>query len=403
MAAKGDELAPFLVEDAECADKEEKQAGFGAYGYVFKVKVNGVERIAKKIHSAYVNEVNPEEKQGITSKFRAECIILSKLRHPNIVQFVGVHYGREGMTDLTLFMECLSSDLKKFLSAHPNLPLSLKLSLLRDISFGLVYLHECEPPIVHRDLTVKNILISDKCQAKIADVGVAKAVDIQAQQAAEHTTNPGQQYYMPPEALEEKALCTPKLDIFSFGHLTLYTVNQEFPGVYEIKESSMMKAIKEGTLQRKKRNKSIDAVGEGHCLYPIITECLFDHPDQRPTSRDLNSRLCFLAAQHPHQESIVSEECDQLKNRVAALTTELDEAIRVSHCMHKVIDSTLHMDPWCVKFPVPPPVINNLISCIRHATPLSYTNIVLSLYGWLALAQSIPNKKMLIMHNTECS
>ena len=69
MAAKGDELAPFLVEDidglAECADKEEKQAGFGAYGYVFKVKVNGVERIAKKIHSAYVNEVNPSLRHNV--------------------------------------------------------------------------------------------------------------------------------------------------------------------------------------------------------------------------------------------------------------------------------------------------------------------------------------------------
>ena len=114
--------------------------------------MNDVERIAKKIHSIYVNQVNPEEKQGITSKFRDECIILSKLKHSNIVQFVGVHYGRGGMTDLTLFMECLSSDLDKFLSSHPNLLLSLKLSILRDVSSGLVYLHR-EPPIVHRDLT----------------------------------------------------------------------------------------------------------------------------------------------------------------------------------------------------------------------------------------------------------
>ena len=174
MAAKGDadELAPFLIRDVEgltedCADKEEKRAGFGAYGYVFKVNVKGVERIAKKIHSAYVNQVNPEEKRGITSKFRAECIILSKLRHPNIVQFVGVHYGRGGMTDLTLFMECLSSDMDKFLSSHPNLPLSLKLSLLQDVSFGLVYLHECVPPIIHRDLTARNMAFLFQISAKL--------------------------------------------------------------------------------------------------------------------------------------------------------------------------------------------------------------------------------------------
>ena len=258
MAAEGDELAPFLIRNveglAECADKEEKPVGRGSYGYVFKVNVNGVERIAKKIHSIYVNQVNPEERQGITSKFRAECIILSKLRHPNIVQFVGVHYGRGGMTDLTLFMECLSSDMDKLISSpHPNLPLSLKLSLLQDVSFGLVYLHECVPPIIHRDLTAKNILISDKCQAKIADVGVAKAVDIRAQQAASHTTNPGQMYYMPPEALKAKASCTPKLDIFSFGHLALYTVNQKFPEVYDVTDSLTMKMKEEGTIQRERR------------------------------------------------------------------------------------------------------------------------------------------------------
>ena len=113
------------------------------------------------------------------------------------------------MTDLTLFMECLSSDMDDFLSSHPNLPLSLKLSLLQDVSFGLVYLHECEPPIVHRDLTARNILIPDRCQAKIADLGMAKIVDLQAQLAKSHTTVPGQQFYMPPEALKERHRAPP--------------------------------------------------------------------------------------------------------------------------------------------------------------------------------------------------
>ena len=334
MAAKvkgGDELAPFLIKSVkgleECADKEEKQAGHGAYGYVFRVKVNGVERIAKKIHKAFVKKVSATEKQGIRSKFRAECVILSKLRHPNVVQFVGVHYGRGGMTDLTLFMECLSSDMDDFLSAHPNLPLPLKLSLLQDISFGLVYLHECVPPIIHRDLTAKNILISDKCQAKIADVGVAKAVDIRAQQAAAHTQTPGQQFYMPPEALEEKASCTPKLDIFSFGHLALYTANQEFPLVaYRVTQTLEMQ--RQGTIERAKRQKALDTVGEGHCLYPIISDCLFDNPDQRPTTRDLNHRLCSLVSRNPEAScskstcKSIAKEVKQLRETVLEMEAE---------------------------------------------------------------------------------
>ena len=152
---------------------------------------------------------------------------------------------------------------------------------------------------------------------------MAKIVDIQAQLqlASSHTQTPGQMFYMPPEALKENASCTPKLDIFSFGHLALYTVNQDFPKVYNV--TMTVDIQQQGIFERLKRRRALDAVGEGHCLYPIITECLFDHPDQRPTSRDLNSRLCFLAAQHPHQES--NEESDQLKNGVAELNSKISD------------------------------------------------------------------------------
>ena len=322
MAAKVDELGPYLIKEVkgveESPKSEEAQIGSGAYGHVFKVNINGVERIAKKLHKTFVKKVSAREKKAITSKFRAECIILSKLRHPNIVQFVGVHYGKGGMTDLTLFMEFLSSDLDKFLSTHPNLPPPLKLSILRDISSGLVYLH-CEPPIVHRDLTARNILISDRHQAKIADLGMAKLVDIQAQLTSSHTQVPGQMFYMPPEALKEKASCTPKLDIFSFGHLALYTVTQKPPEVHDITDSWTMKMKQEGITQRLKRRKSLAEVGEGHCLYPIITECLFDNPDRRPTARDLNYRLCLLANPTPEVDC---EEVKKLKKRIS----ELEEA-----------------------------------------------------------------------------
>ena len=347
MAATGrapaddDELAAFLVRGIEgleeSAEREATRVGSGAYGYVFKIKVNGVERIAKKVHGNLVNQVSAREKRSVTSKFRAESIILSKLRHPNVVQFVGVHYGRGGMTDLTLFMECLSSDMGDFLSTRPNLPLSLKLSLLQDVSFGLVYLHECEPPIVHRDLTARNILISDRCQAKIADLGMSKIVDIQAQLSSSHTRTPGQQYYMPPEALKENASCTPKLDIFSFGHLALYTVTQKLPEVYDITESLTMRMKEEGTIQRERRKTSISEVGEGHCLYPIIAECLFDNPDQRPTTRDLNSRLCLLAAQNPEPES---ENSERLKDKVAELNAkikELTKTVKVSSELSMIV------------------------------------------------------------------
>ena len=295
-----DELFPYLIRDAreieEGAEKEEKRQGTGAYGFVYKVKVDGIDCIAKKLHKAYVDRlrVSAEERNSIIAKFRNECIILSKLRHPNVVRFVGVHYGRADKTDITLVMESLASDLDDFLATHANAPLSLKLSILLDVSYGLVYLHEHKPSIVHRDLTARNILISVNRRAKIADLGMAKIVNLQEQLATSHTQTPGQMFYMPPEALKENASCTPKLDIFSFGHLSLYAILQKSPKVYEV----TMTQSNQGIIQRLKRQKSLDQIGEDHPLYPIIIECLFDKPEHRPDTRCLNKQLCELCIQH---------------------------------------------------------------------------------------------------------
>ena len=338
--AGSDELSVYLLEDIQGLEvgavEEERRAGAGS---VFQVTVGGVQRIAKKLHSNFTNpsQVSAVERENITSKFRNECVVLSKLRHPNIVQFIGVHYGRRGKADLTLIMECVSSDMDKFLEVHPNIPLPLKLSILLDVSYGLVYLHECNPPIVHRDLTARNILITDKCQAKIADLGMAKIVDIQAQLAASHTQAPGQMWYMPPEALEEEAACTPKLDVFSFGHLTLYMANQELPKVYSIKLTAEI--VKQGIVERLKRQKALDLVGSDHCLYPIIADCLYDNPEYRPNTRALNRKLIILSSEIPaNMESVLKLRGNdmgqaamrELRQEVVALKEDRDAVIKVS-------------------------------------------------------------------------
>ena len=60
-------------------------------------------------------------------------------------------------------MECLNTDLDRFLDPkeRPNIPLSIKLSILLDVSAGLLYLHhQLEEPLVHRDLKPENILMT---------------------------------------------------------------------------------------------------------------------------------------------------------------------------------------------------------------------------------------------------
>ena len=285
-----DELAPFVLQKVEKLEEEKREEQCGSYGFVYKVKVGDVVRVAKKPHSSLIQRVSVQERSFVIANFRKECLLLSKLRHPNVVKFIGVHYGWEGKDDLALIMERLASDLMGFLSDNPDVGLSTKISILQDVSYGLVYLHEHNPPIVHRDLTTRNVLLTNEHRAKIADVGVSKMMSLQEMYATSHTQIPGQICYMPPEARIENSSCTPKLDIFSFGHLSLHTVLGDYPNVYDIPRSRQLN----GVVEQQKRQRSLDKVGSRHCLYPIIIGCLMDDPENRPTTQQLNDSLTLL-------------------------------------------------------------------------------------------------------------
>ena len=298
-----DELAPFILRDVEGLESGEKK-GSGAYGTVYEVSVRGVPCIAKRLHEILVNRKyvqHHQDREAIQQKFHQECVIHSKLKHPNIVHFVGVHYGK----GLSLIMERLHIDLGNYLDTHPNIPLPLKLSFLLDVSYGLLYLHTLSPkPIIHRDLTASNILLTSDMRAKIGDLGVSKLLDLHSQVAVTQTQTPGSQTYMPPEALKERSVYGVKLDVFSFGHLALYTATQNFPRVFEVTLTAAV--IQSGELQILKRRRAIDEMGERHCLYPLMIQCLKDDPSQRPTTSDLNDRLKGLFTKYPmlpvHQE-----------------------------------------------------------------------------------------------------
>ena len=85
---------------------------------------------------------------------------MAEMRHPHIVQFLGLCF-LEGSTLPVLVMERLDSSLDDLLEGAPGLPLSLKRSLLADVILGLLYLHTRRPPVVHRDLSARNVRITD--------------------------------------------------------------------------------------------------------------------------------------------------------------------------------------------------------------------------------------------------
>ena len=67
-------------------------------------------------------------------------------------------------------MERMQESLTSVVEEYPNIPMYVKLSMLLDVSRGLWYLHAHHPPIVHRDLSPNNVLLTSQFVAKISDL-----------------------------------------------------------------------------------------------------------------------------------------------------------------------------------------------------------------------------------------
>ena len=286
---------------------EKKEKGRGAFGAVYEVKLNGLPCIAKGLHDILVNyQVSDVEKQAIRKRFFDECNLLGTLKHPNIVQFLGVHRTKE---DVFLVMEYMHMDLGHCLETFPNIPLSFKSAILQDIMYGLQHLHSQAPPIIHRDLTASNILLTEGMRAKIADLGVSKMFDVQqVQRQAVQTVGPGTPAYMPPEALKLQPSYDVKLDIFSFGVLLLFTAIQVFPIPYE-PDANDIAAMKIQGYQISKRKYWIEKMGLDHPFHDLTIQCLQDNPDLRPSTKELGKAVANLYCRYKEEWKNTLEVC----------------------------------------------------------------------------------------------
>ena len=131
------------------------------YGSVFTVKYGGVVCAAKKIHSILVDEdVSLEQKRTIKRQFVRECICCSGIRHPNIVQFLGVYYSGESSLPI-MVMELMDISLTSFIETNKSqIAIQTKMSILYDVSQGLSFLHNHQPQILHRDLSPNNVMLT---------------------------------------------------------------------------------------------------------------------------------------------------------------------------------------------------------------------------------------------------
>ena len=128
-----------------------------------EVVVAGTVCAAKTIHLA-LQQSSGADLMEAEAQFAEEVQLVSTLRHPRVVQFIGVCF-LPGLRLPALVMERLACSLHDLLEpipampVKPYIPLYLKCSVIRDIACGLAYLHHRTPPVIHRDLTARNILL----------------------------------------------------------------------------------------------------------------------------------------------------------------------------------------------------------------------------------------------------
>ena len=300
------ELRPFVLSDVQFTGI---RIGDGAYGKVEEVVVSGAICAAKTIYNfVQGNDVNDVVAAELATQFGRECKLMSTLRHPNIVQFLGVAFFPDFRLP-ALVMERLLMSLHDLLA--PDVPppsgavtplsffsMALKCSVLQNVACGLAYLHERSPPVIHRDLSARNVLLDSEMVAKIVDLGVARIVP-RVRAAATMTKGPGTFVYMPPEAFVPAksnagmSKYDSTIDVFSFGVVTIFTIGGVFPcdlltPTFVNENTGLLVGRTE--LQRRSEymryvNEQLHACGQlrgDHPLIRLIQQCLHNLPAKRP-------------------------------------------------------------------------------------------------------------------------
>ena len=148
--------------------------------------------------------------------------------HPNIIKFIGVCLLPDFPDQPAMVMEKIHrGNLHNYLEQQEpanSIDLTRKRHILQGVANGLHYLHcKCGMAVVHMDLKASIILLTENYDAKIA--GFRKACMVRDDILASDSRYDPE--YMPPEVItDETTKCNPALDIFSFGVLALFTLNQ---------------------------------------------------------------------------------------------------------------------------------------------------------------------------------
>ncbi|XP_011024259.1 PREDICTED: serine/threonine-protein kinase CTR1-like isoform X3 [Populus euphratica] len=243
-----------------------KKIGSGSFGTVYHADWRGSEVAVKILEEQEFHTERFEE-------FLSEVSIMKRLRHPNIVLFMG---AVTQPPNLSIVMEYLSrGSLHKLLHlADAALILNerRRLNMANDVAKGMNYLHQFRPPIIHRDLKSLNLLVDSAYKVKICDFGLSRS---KAKTYISSTSAAGTPEWMAPEVLRNEQ-SNEKSDVYSFGVVLWELMTLQHPW-RNLKQAQIIAAVgfMGGRLEIPSNvNPSVAA---------LIKVCLDSEPSKRPS------------------------------------------------------------------------------------------------------------------------
>lgn len=281
-SSKGENESISMVDsDIRWEDiKVGEEVGQGSYAVVYHGLWNGSD-VAIKVY------FGKDYSEGTLLDYKKEIDIMRRLRHPNVLLFMGACYSQERLAIVTEFLP--RGSLFKILHRSKQvLDIKRRLKMALDVARGMNYLHRRHPPIMHRDLKSSNLLVDKNWTVKVGDFGLSKlkhATFLTAKSGG------GTPQWMAPEVLRNDP-SNEKSDVFSFGVILweLMTVSIPWANLNALQVVGVV-----GFMDRR-----LD-IPEGldPRILSTITDCWQTKPEFRPSFQDIIQRMTGIIQSVP--------------------------------------------------------------------------------------------------------
>ncbi|KAG8383070.1 hypothetical protein BUALT_Bualt05G0146400 [Buddleja alternifolia] len=252
--------------------------GKGSFGEIVKAGWRGTPVAVKRILP------NLSDDRLVIQDFRHEVNLLVKLRHPNIVQFLGAVTDRKPLMLITEYLR--GGDLHQHLKGKGALNPSTAINFALDIARGIAYLHSEPNVVIHRDLKPRNVLLvnTNADHLKVGDFGLSKLIKVQhSHDVYKLTGETGSYRYMAPEVFKHRKY-DKKVDVFSFA-MILYEMLEGEPPFSNYEPYEAARHVSEG------HRPLFRAKGFIPELRALTEECWSADTNKRPAFLDILKRL----------------------------------------------------------------------------------------------------------------